>query len=121
MDQLVVDPAVRLVAHWKIQPGFLINNTLVMRERAESIQSMLGTHAALAEAAKSHIACGKVDERVVDTAAAETTVGSHFFCDGFIRCKQIKSQRVRHGIYFFDNDIKVVVSQDRQYRSEDFF
>ena len=37
MDQLVVDLAVRLVAHWKIQPGFLINNTLVMRESAESI------------------------------------------------------------------------------------
>ena len=118
---LVTIHAVRLVAHWKIQPGFLINNTLVMRERAESIQSMIGTHAALAEARPNPILLvARRDDRVVGAAAAGTTVPTHFFCDGFIRCKQIKSQRVRHGIYFFDNHIKVVVSQDRQYRSEDF-
>ena len=95
MDQLVVDLAVRLVAHWKIQPGFLINNTLVMRESAESIQSMVGTHAALAEAAKSHIACGKVDDRVVHASAAEAYAGCDIFYKFTVRGKNIQCQRVR--------------------------
>ena len=121
MNQLFVDLSIGLISHRKIQPCFLIYNTFIGRTCAESVFSVIRTHTALAESSESHFTGGKVDDRIVDTSSAESTSGSYFSCRCFIRCKDIKSQRVRHGIDFVDCLIKRVIGQNRKYRTEDFF
>ena len=38
---------------------------------------MVGTHTAFTKAAKSHIAGGKMNNGIIDTAAAESTAGGY--------------------------------------------
>ena len=73
--QLLVELVVRLVAHRQVQPSLLVHDALVMGECVKSSLAMVGSDAALPEAAKSHMAGGQMDDGVVDAAAAEAAAG----------------------------------------------
>ena len=55
------------------------------------------------------------------TATAEATFRGDFFADGFVLGKNVKSQRMSHGIYLSDYFFYRIKSKDRHYRTEDFF
>lgn len=42
-----------------------------MGKGVKAVFAVVGAHAVLAEAAEAHLACGKVDDGIVDAAAAE--------------------------------------------------
>lgn len=90
MDQPVINSSVRLITHRQINPCFFIYNALIMREGLESFLSVIASHTAFPEAAERHFAGGKVDDHIVDTAAAEATFGGdllRWLCPGR-KCKE---------------------------------
>ena len=78
MNQPVIDLSIGLVAHGKIQPGLFVHNTFIMGESIKSGLPVISAHAAFSEPAKSHLACGKVDDGVIDASAAEAAQGGYF-------------------------------------------
>lgn len=70
-NQLPVQSPVGLIPHGKIQPGFFVYNALIVGEGVKAVPAVVGSHAAFAEASKAHLAGGKMDDGVVDAAAAE--------------------------------------------------
>lgn len=72
MEQFFVAWFVWLVAYRKVDPCFLIHDILVMGKSPEAFFAVVCTHAAFAKATKSHLRSGKMDQRIIDTAAAET-------------------------------------------------
>ena len=98
MEKFFVELPVRLIPHGKIQPGFLVHDALVVGKGPETFSAMIGAHSALSEAAESHFAGGKVNDRIVDAAAAESAVCSYFFRRGAVGSEDIQRQRMLHGI-----------------------
>ncbi len=83
MQQLFIQVAgIRLVTHRQIQPGFLIDNALMVGKGIEAGLSVIASHAAFADTAKAHLRCGKMNNRVIHAAAA---IGQ-FFVDPFLVC-----------------------------------
>ena len=60
-----------MVAHRKIEPGGFFDDAACVRERVEALFAVIAAHAAAAYAAEGHVRGGKMDDRVVDAAAAE--------------------------------------------------
>ena len=89
-----------------------------MRECPEAVDAMIGAHAAFTKAAEAHIAGCQMYEDIVDTATAEATFRGDFFADGFVLGKNVKSQRMCHGIYISDYFIYGSKGKDRHYRTE---
>ena len=70
-----MDVFIRLVAHGQVQPGLFIYDTLFVGEGVKSGFPMISPHPAFPKAAEAHFAGGKVDDGVVDAAAAEAAAG----------------------------------------------
>lgn len=70
MHEFFVGFVIGLVAKGEVQPVFLVDYGLRVGEGLKSRPSMVGAHAALAHAAKTHFAGGEVYDDVVDAAAA---------------------------------------------------
>ena len=74
-----------------------------MRERVEALFAVIAAHAAAAYAAEGHMRGGKMDDRVVDAAAAEGAGVQHAALGGLIGCEQVQSQRPL-ALYLFTSD-----------------
>ena len=120
MDQLIINPSVRLIPHRQVDPGFFVYDALVMGKGLEAFLTVIASHTAFPETAEWHFAGGEVNDHIVDTATAEATLRGDFFADGFFLGKNVKSQRMSHGIYLSDYFFYGIKSKDRHYRSEDF-
>ena len=71
MQKCFIKPTLeRLVTHRKIHPCLFIYDGFVMRERIEPIRAVVSAHAAFTYTAEAHLACGKVNDNIIDTAAA---------------------------------------------------
>ena len=62
---------VRLIPHRQVKPRFFVYDALLMGKCIKSVLTVVRAHAGGAYAAKSHIGGRKVDNHVVDTAAAK--------------------------------------------------
>ena len=65
-----------------------------MRKGIKAGFPMIGTHAAGADTAESHVAGSQMQESIVDTSAAETAVSENTVGGAWILRKQIQCQRV---------------------------
>ena len=59
-DQKIKDFVIRLIAHRKIHPCLLVDNTLIMTEGIETDLAMVSPHAALPKTAEAHLTCRQV-------------------------------------------------------------
>lgn len=116
---LLINLPILLVPHRKINPGFFIYNTLIMRKCPEAVDAVVGAHAAFAEAAEAHIAGGQMDEDIVDAASAETAPGSYFPGGFFVAGEEVEGQWMSHGVDLCYGTSERVVGEDRKYRAED--
>ena len=73
-----------------------------MAEAIEPRFSVIASHSAGSEAAKRHFAGGEMNDRIVDTAAAETTFIHYEIGRFLVRGKDIQGQRRRARIDFPD-------------------
>lgn len=69
-----------------------------MGECPESVDSVIGSHTAFTEAAKAHIAGGKVNQYIIDTATTETAPGSYFLGVFFVIGEEVEGQGMSHGV-----------------------
>ena len=91
MDQFVIELPVGLVAHGKIQPGFLVHDAFRVGKGEKAGFSVIRAHAAFAESAEAHIAGCQMDKNIVNAAATETAPGSHFPGGFFVTGENIES------------------------------
>ena len=68
MKQFLMELPVGLIAHGKIQPGLFVHNAFGVGESEKTGFSVVGSHAAVTETAKSHFAGGQMDDGIVDAA-----------------------------------------------------
>ncbi len=90
MQKLFVNLLIWLIAHREIKPCFFIHNTLIVGKGIEPAFSVVGAHAACTEAAEAHLACGKVDNRIINTPSAKAAAGGNLCGFRLIICKDIK-------------------------------
>ena len=88
-----------LVADGEIQPVGFFDDAFIVGEGIKAFAAVIAAHAALADAAKPHMGSGKVDDGIVDAAAAEGHAGEHTVRKCFIRGKQIQRQRFWPGVW----------------------
>lgn len=69
-----------------------------MGECPESVDSVIGSHTAFTEAAKAHVAGCKMNENIVNAAAAETAPGSYFLGGFFVIGEEVEGQGMSHGV-----------------------
>ena len=112
---------VRLIAHRQVQPGLFIYNAFIMGKGVKPGLSVISAHAAFAKTAESHLRSSKMNDGVVDTSAAKAAAGGDFFCRCFVRGKEIKSQRMRHGVDSGDHFFQIVEYQHGHEGTEDLF
>lgn len=62
---------VGLVAHGQVDPQLFVYDALIVGEGLKACFAVVGTHAALPEAAEAHLAGGQMDDGVIDAAASE--------------------------------------------------
>ena len=67
MDQLIINPSVRLIPHRQVDPGFFVYDALVMGKGLEAFLAVIASHTAFTEAAEWHFAGGEVNDHIVDT------------------------------------------------------
>ena len=91
-----------------------------MGESPEAIDSVIGSHTAFTEAAKAHVAGGKVNQYIIDTATTETAPGSYFLGVFFVIGEEVEGQWMRHGIDLCNSTSERIVGKNREYRAEDF-
>ncbi len=116
-----MDLPVGLIAHGQVQPGFFVYNALIMGEGVKAGLSVISSHTAFAKSSEAHFCGGQVDDGVVDTSSAESAAGGDFFCRCFVRGKEIKSQRMRHGVDSGDYFFLTVEYQHGHEGTEDLF
>ena len=71
MDQLIINPPVRLIPHWQVDPGLFVYNALVMGKGFEAFLAVIASHTALSNTAKAHYTRCQMDNSIIDTAAAK--------------------------------------------------
>ena len=105
MDQLIINPSIRLIPHRQVNPGFFVYDALVMGKGFEAFLTVIASHTAFPKAAEWHFAGGEVNDHIVDTATAEATLRGDFFADGFFlgmeftfRITSSMESKVRTGI-----------------------
>ena len=114
---LLINLPILLIPHRQINPCFLIYNTLVMGESPETIDSVVGSHTAFSEATEAHIAGGKVNQYIIDTATTETAPGSYFPGGFFIVSEDVEGQRMCHGIDLCHSASERIVGKNRKNRA----
>ena len=62
---------IRVIPHRKIEPCRFFDDAACVRERVEAFFAVVAAHAAVSYAAEGHVCSSKMDDRVVDAAAAE--------------------------------------------------
>ena len=70
--------AVFLIPDRQIHPGLFIDYASLMCEAFKSFFSMIASHSAFPDTAERHLACGEVDDGIIDAAAAKMTSGKDF-------------------------------------------
>ncbi len=120
MKQFLMELPVGLIAHGKIQPGLFVHNALGVGESEKTGFSVVGSHAAFTETAKSHFAGGQMDDGIVDAASAKATVSGDIAGCFFIPGEEIESQRMRHGMDVCHSFFQRIPGQHRQDGAEDF-
>lgn len=118
-NQADVESAIGLIAHGKIQPGFLVHNTFVVTKGIKTGLAVVRTHAAFSNTAKSHGRGSQMDDTVIDTSAAETAPGCNLSDALLIFGEDVKRQRLFVLIDGLDHLIYGVEGQNRQNRPED--
>ena len=117
-DHFIMEFGIRLVTHGQIYPGFLVDNALAVGERREPGFSVVGAHAALTDTSEAHLRCRKVDDNVVDAAAAEGAVLQEHPDMAPVLGKNIEGKRFRLFSKHFRNSINLLEGQHRQHRPE---
>ena len=75
MQQHAAKPAfVGLIPHGQVGPCPFVNNALAVGKRVKARLAVINVHAALTSPAEAHAACGKMNDRIVDTASADSCV-----------------------------------------------
>ncbi len=98
MDQLIINPSIRLIPHRQVNPGLFVYNALVMGKGFEAFLAVIASHTAFSEAAEWHFAGGEVNDHIINTATAEAAPGSYFLGGFFIACEDVECQWMRQGI-----------------------
>ncbi len=117
--QFLVEVPVGLIAHRQVHPGFLIHNALMVGKGIKADLAVIGSHAAVAHAAKAHIGGCQVDDGVVDTAAAEgADLGN--VADGLLVLREeIEGQGMGPSVDGFQKCVQRTVGENGQQRPED--
>ena len=105
-DQEIKDFVIRLIAHRKIYPCLLIDNTLIMTERVKTGLAVVRPHAALTKTAEAHLTCRQVNHRIIDTAAAKAAICHHTIGIGLALRKHLQSERMLSAIDLADHRIQ---------------
>ena len=121
MKQFLMELPVGLIAHGKIQPGLFVHNALGVGESEKTGFSVVGSHAAFTETAKSHFTGGQMDDGIVDAASAKATVSGDIAGCFFIPGEEIESQRMRHGMDVCHSFFQRIPGQHRKEGAEDLF
>ena len=66
-----------LIAHRQIHPCLFIDDGFVMGEGIKAGFAVIGAHAAFANAAEAHFARRKMDDHIIDAAAAIGKLGAY--------------------------------------------
>ena len=88
----VMDFGKGLVTHRHVDPGLFVDNALLMGKSVKSCLSVVGTQAALTDAAEAHIGGRQMDNGVIHAAAAEGAGGNEPADSGLVFRKDIESQ-----------------------------
>ena len=83
-------------------------------EGVESGLSVISTHAAGPDSSETHPACRKVNDGVVDAAAAESAAGGYGPDDLPVARKEIERERVRERVDLGDRLLHLPESENRQ-------
>ena len=75
--QLFSPFSIGLIPHREIDPCLFVHDALIVCECIESCLAVVSAHTAFSEAAEAHLRGGKVDDGVVDAAAAEAAARGH--------------------------------------------
>ena len=62
---------IRVVAHREVEPSGFFDDAACVREGVEALFAVIAAHAAVSYAAEGHVRGGKMDDRIIDTAAAK--------------------------------------------------
>ena len=73
MQHLFFQRCIVLIPDRQIHPRLFVYDAPVMAEGFKACFAVIAAHAALADTAEGHRTGGEMDDRVVDTAAAEPT------------------------------------------------
>lgn len=74
MDQLIINPPVRLIPHWQVDPGLFVYNALVMGKGFEAFLAVIASHTAFTEAAEWHFAGSEVNDHIINTATRRSHI-----------------------------------------------
>ena len=85
---------IRVIPHRKIEPCRFFDDAACVRERVEALFAVIAAHAAVSYAAEGHVCSSKMDDRVVDAAAAEGAGIQHAAFGCLVRREQIQCQRL---------------------------
>ena len=121
LQQRPLPHRIRLIPDRQIDPVVFLHDAAAVAEQFKALFSVIASHSARTDTSKSHIAGRKVDDRVVDTASAETAVFQDLLFVAAASCKQIKRQRsvmTRHVRNHFG---KIMKRHHRQNRPENLF
>ena len=88
-QQFLFPSYIPLIPDRKIHPGFLVDNAAGVTEGFEAFHAVVSPHSALTDTAKWHGAGSKMDDGVVDAAAAEVTQIQYFFLRFFVFAEEI--------------------------------
>lgn len=120
MKQLLLPLLIWTISHRQIYPRFLVYNAFVMSKGIKACFSMIASHATLSEAAKRHLACCQMNQRVIDTTTAKSDFFNYIFCCALILCKNLKCQWMCHTANCINCLINKVICQNRKNWSKDF-
>ena len=105
-DQKIKNFIIRLIAHWKIQPCLLIDNTLIMTKRVKTGLAMVRTHADINKTDEDHLTCRQVNHRIIDTATTKAAICHHTIGIGLTLRKHIQGERMLSAIDLADHRIQ---------------
>lgn len=82
-----------MIAQRDIDAGRFFQNGFLMAECFETFFPVIRTDAGISDASKSHMRRGEMNDRIVDTAAAERDLCQNFFLRAAVCRKKVESQR----------------------------
>ena len=85
------------ISNSQIYPRFLVYNTFVMSKGVKACFSMIASHTTLTKAAKRHLACCQMNQRVIYTAAAKSDFFYYTFGCALMALYQLCVEDNGHG------------------------